>query len=263
MPRRPVALIATLLALVGVLAGCRVDVEVALTIGPDGTGELVVSATADAEVVEQAPGLADDLRFEDAVAAGWVVDGPTATTDGGLVVVLRHPVTSAGDATNLLASLGPPFDAVTLERSTVDDETTTTLSGRLELTAGFDSFADADLLAAVGATPFAAEIAAAGATPADALSIVLRADLPGEVDETTGDSTGGALRWDAPLDGSSRELTTRTSQRPASGGSWAGPLSALALVLLVAWVLVSITAIVLVVRARQRRGRRRAPSRLR
>ena len=41
---------------------------------------------------QQAPGLAADLRFDDAVAAGWVVEGPTATADGGLTVTLRHPV---------------------------------------------------------------------------------------------------------------------------------------------------------------------------
>lgn len=235
------------------LAGCRVDIEVALTIGADGAGELVVTATADTDVVEQAPGLADDLRFDDAEAAGWVVEGPTATAEGGLTVVLRHTVTSAADATNLLASLGAPFTAVTVERTTSDDETTTEVSGRLELASGFDSFGDADLLAAVGATPFAAQIAASGVTPTDALSVTLRADLPGEVDDTTGDETGGTLEWAAPLDGSSLDLATRTVQRPASGGWWARPLSALALGLLVAWVLASVSLAVLVVRARQRR----------
>ena len=90
------------------LAGCRVDVVVDLTLAEDGTGEMVVTATADAEVVEQVPGLAEDLRFEDAAAAGWTVEGPTATDAGGLTITLRHAVSSAEEATNLLASLGPP-----------------------------------------------------------------------------------------------------------------------------------------------------------
>ena len=61
------------------LAGVALDVVVDLTLDEDGTGELTVTATADADVVEQVPGLAEDLRFDDAVAAGWTVDGPTAT----------------------------------------------------------------------------------------------------------------------------------------------------------------------------------------
>ena len=86
----------------------------------------------------------------------------------GWRVTLRHPVTSAEEATNLLASLGPPFDGMRLERTpSVDgEETTFALSGQLTLPAGFDSFADSDLLAAVGGTPYADDLAAAGATPA-------------------------------------------------------------------------------------------------
>ena len=53
----------------------------------DGAGTITVTATADAELVAQAPGLADDLHFDDLVAAGWAVDGPTPTDDGGLEVV--------------------------------------------------------------------------------------------------------------------------------------------------------------------------------
>jgi hypothetical protein len=238
-----------------VLAGCRVDVAVDLTVGADGTGDVVVTATSDAEVVERAPGLAEDLRFDDAAAAGWTVEGPTPTDDGGLSVTLRHPVTSAAEATNLLASVGPPFSDGLLERTTVDDETTVTLSGRLSLENGFESFADSELLAAAGGPPFADELD--GTTPAESMSVVLRADLPGEVDETTAQRRDGALVWDAPLDGSSVDLATTTVQRPASGGSWARPLSVLALVLLVGWLIVVVAFIVSVARVRRRRRARR------
>jgi hypothetical protein len=94
-------------AAVLLLASCRLDTTVELTIDSDGTGELVVTSVADSDVVSQAPGLAESLQFTDAVAAGWLVEGPTATEDGGLTVTLRHPVTSAEEAANLLASLGP------------------------------------------------------------------------------------------------------------------------------------------------------------
>jgi hypothetical protein len=247
------------LALLGVLAACRVDVDVDLLIGADGTGELGVTATADADVVEQMPGLAADLRFDDAVAAGWIVEGPTATDDGGLTVVLRHPVTSAEDATNLLAGLGPPFADLRLERtvSTDGEETTLALTGPLTLPAGFDSFADADMLAAVGGTPFADELAASGATPADSMAVTFGADLSGEVEETTGEDVEGVLTWDAPLDGTALDVTTRTVERPADGGGWARTLSTIALVLLVVWLVVAAAFIVSVARARSRRARAR------
>src|ERR671911_239027 len=81
-------------ALVG--GACRLDVGVVVRLGADGTGEITVTATADADVIAQAPpGLAGDLRFDDAAAGGWVVDGPTPTEDGGLTITLRHPVASA------------------------------------------------------------------------------------------------------------------------------------------------------------------------
>lgn len=259
MVRRLVLVLGSLLA----LAACRVDVVVELTMRADGSGELTVVATADAEVVADAPGLAEDLRFDDAVAAGWVIEGPAATDEGGLMATLRHEVTSAEDASNLLAGLGPPFADVRLARAASDGETTVSLSGSLHLAAGFDSFGDTDMLDAVGATPYAAEIAAAGATPSESMSFVFRADLPGAVESTTGRSEGGALQWDARLDGSTQDLATRTVQRPTRGGSWARPLSWVALAALVVWVLLAVAFIAHVVRVRRARARRRAQPRLR
>jgi hypothetical protein len=216
-------------------------------------------AVADADVVAQAPGLADDLRFDDATAAGWVVEGPAPTDDGGLTVTLRHPVTSAAEATNLLASLGPPFSGVRFERSTVEDTATNVLSGQLTLPAGFESFVDADLLAAVGGSPYADELAAAGATPAESMSVALRAALPGEVEETTGTADGDRLVWEAPLDGTTADVLARTVQGADSGG-WATALSVGALLLLVFWALAAGAFIVAVARARRRRARaRRSP----
>ncbi len=256
------ASVALSLALLCLLAACRVDVTVDVVVGADGNGEVVVTAVADAEVVQQAPGLAGDLQFDDAVTAGWAVEGPTATADGGLTVTLRHPVTSAEEATNLLNSLGPPFTTMRLERNQDpgSDGVAVVLSGQLTLPNGFDSFADSDLLGAVGGTPFGEQIAVSGATPASSMSVTLRADLPGEVLETSGQEADGRLVWAAPLDGSSSNVAATTEQRPPSGGGWAGPASTILLVLLVAWVVAATAFIVSVARARRRRARRRTRS---
>ena len=63
------------------------------------------------------PTIADELALDDVVAAGWVVDGPTATPDGGLTISISHPFTSAADATNLLNSIGPPFNQMAVARN--------------------------------------------------------------------------------------------------------------------------------------------------
>ena len=238
------------------LAGCRVDVVVDLTLADDGTGELVVTATADADVVEQVPGLAEDLRFDDAVASGWTIEGPTPIDAGGLTVTLRHSVSSAEEATNLLASLGPPFVGVTLTRTSEDDVTITELTGQLVLENGFDSFADSDLIALAGGTPFAADLAAT--TPQDSMSVQLRTTLPGDLEETTGAEVDGVIEWSAPLEGTALDLTTRTEQRP--GPTWASILSVTALVLLGVWVLLAGAFLVSVARVRRRRARRRGLS---
>ena len=127
------------------------------------------------------------------------------------------------------------------------------------LPAGFDSFANSDLLAAVGGTPFADELTASGATPSESMAITLRAELPGDVEETTGDEDGSSLVWEAPLDGSTTEVAATAVQRPPGGG-WATALATVALVLLVAWVVVATAFIVSVARARSRRRRQGARS---
>jgi hypothetical protein len=88
------------------------------------------------------------------------------------------------------------------------------------------------------------------------MTIDFAADLPGEVEETTGDERDGRFEWTAPLDGSSTDLASRTVQRPSSGSSWARPLSILALLLLVAWVVVAAWFIVHVTNAQRRRRAR-------
>jgi len=251
-----------LLGLLVAVTGCRLDVNVVVQFGADGTGEVAVTATADADVVNQAPGLAEDLRFDDAVTAGWTVDGPAVTEDGGLTVTLRHAVASAEEASNLLASLGPPFVDVTLQRTADPDDperVTVTLAGQLQLADGFATFADADLTTAVGGAPFAEDLAAAGASPTESMSVTFAASLPGEIEETSATAVGNELEWTAPLDGTALDLATRAEQRPARGDGWARPLSWLALLAFVVWTVLASVVFTAVVRARaQRRHRHEA-----
>ncbi len=242
-----------------VLAACQVDVAVDVTMNDDGTGTITVVATADAAVVRAVPTIADELALDDVVAAGWIVDGPTATPDGGLTISISHPFTSAADATNLLNSIGPPFNQMVVERTTVNNDTTTSMGGLLGLTGGFESFADEDLVTAVGSMPFAEEIAESGATPETSLFVTMRAALPGEIvtDNTNGEVLDeGAIEWTVPNDGSIIELRAQSLQSPENNAWWARPVSIGALVLLIAWVAFMTLFIGYVAYARSRRSRR-------
>ena len=102
------------------LSACRVDSVVTVDMAHDGSGTVTIEAIADAAVVQAAPGLAGDLRFDDAIASGWTVDGPTATDDGGLRVVLTRPFANVDEANVLLRSISGsagPLRDVTLSRT--------------------------------------------------------------------------------------------------------------------------------------------------
>jgi hypothetical protein len=240
------------------LTACRLDATVDVVIGPDGTGTVTVHAVADAELAGKVPGLVDDLRFEDAVAAGWTVDGPATTDTGAVEVTLTHGVSSPEELANVLNSIGPPFTSMAAARTTVDEQTTNAIDGTLTLPDGFQSFADADLVAAVGGLPFEEEFREAGTTPPESMSVTFRVSLPGELVSSTGTEVEpDVFQWTAPLDGSSIQTMTQTVQRPAEGGSWAGPLATAALIALIVWIVLAVAFVAFVLGARRKRAQRR------
>lgn len=220
---------------------------------------LSLTATADAEVVAAVPTLADEVVLDDAVAAGWVVEGPTPTDDGGLAVTMSHDFVSPQEATNLLNSIGPPFAQMVVARTTANEETTTRVEGLLGLPDGFASFADDDLVAAVGEMPFSEEIAESGASPETSMSAVLRVQLPGELVQESTNATsvdGDVLEWVVPMDGEILTMRAESVQSPGDDRSWARPLSIVALVALIAWVTFMVLFIGYVAFARWRKARR-------
>ncbi len=202
--RRALAALAGLF-LVAVLAGCKVDAQVDVTVHDDGAGEVKVTLTADAEVVSAEPDLASELRLDDVTASGWAVDGPTPTADGGLQLVLTHPFSSPPEANAILASLsGPngPFRAMKVAQVRDGSRITTTLDGNIHVGSDLSVFADAKVAAALGGAPLKALLAEKHLTPSQVLGITLRAALPGEVHETNGREVAGRL--DRHLDRRSR-----------------------------------------------------------
>jgi len=241
------------------LAGCRVDTTVDITMGQDGSGHITVTAIADAGVVEQAPGLKEDLRFDDAKAAGWTVSDPTSTSDGGLRVELTHSFANPEEATALLQSIngsGGPLHNVVVTRTVEEGGTTVNIKGSLRID-GLDAFADPDVLAAVGATPYAEQVVASTAGPNDAVHVTVQAHLPGKLTSATGTVADGSVSWVVPLDGSQLDMATTAADDHATQKMW-GIASNAALIALAAWCLLAAAFIAWVVRQRRRRGHRRS-----
>lgn len=255
--RRVLALVVAALA----LAACKVDTTVDVTVKPDGSGTITLTAVADADVVAQAPGLQEDLRFDDAVAAGWVLTPPAATDAGGLQVVLTHDFATVEEATALLQSIngpGGPLHDVVLSRVVTKDDITTTLGGTLRVDGGLDAFADPDVLAAIGGSPYADNIAAANLRPTDAVTFTFTAHLPGKA-VTAVSGAEPTLTWSVPLDATPADLSASaviSQGQPSS--SW-GTVSKVALIALVVWCVVAFGFIAFVAKARRAKARRRAP----
>lgn len=247
------------------LAGCRLDVLVAVEMQPDGTGEVTVTATADQELLDQVPGVLDDLRFDDATAQGWVIGEPELGADGGATLALVHEFHSPAELANVLNSIGPPFAgtwqaARTPGSGATERQMSNAVVGDLALADGFESFADTDLIAAVGGSlPFGEQIAATGLTPDQAMSVALQIELPGDLVESSGTDIGeDRFEWRPALDGTTTEVEVVTVQRPAdAGATWAAPVATVALIALIAWVAVSVLFIAFVMIARRSKRRRR------
>ena len=234
-----------------VLSACKVDVTVHVQVAQDGSGTVTVTAIADAAVVAQAPGLVEDLRFDDVAAAGWTVEGPTTTDDGGLKVVLTHTFATVAEATALLQSINGssgPLQGITIARTATDSQITTFLNGSLRVDGQLQAFADADILTAIGGSPYAQSMLDAGVTPSEAVAFTLSAELPGAPVHS-----GSPTEWLSPIDGTTLDVTATNAIAQGDTGIW-GTVSTIALAALVGWSLIAISFITFVAKARRRRA---------
>ncbi|MDA3016993.1 MAG: hypothetical protein O2841_03040 [Actinomycetota bacterium] len=251
-----VAVIATVLG----LCSCQVNTVVTLDVGQNGAGVVTVNIIADSEVLAIAPNLADDLRFDDATAAGWVVARPNKTVDGGLQVSLTHTFDNAEQAGALLTQLSGefgPFKQMSLTRSGKDTDSTFKLDGSLQADGGLSAFADARLLNTIGGAPFAENLRQADLDLGKAMTIDFVAILPGVIERTTGIDTENTVTWRVPLDGSEQSVLT-TSRNTAVKATVARLVANLFKFLLFAWLLIMFAIILRV--AYKRRGASRTPS---
>lgn len=201
-----VALVAT-----AMLTSCRVDQTISVDVSPNGSGRVAVTLTADAGVMAKVPDLAADVRTDDLQDAGWDVDGPDKTDDGGLRLVLTRDFDTPEQATAILSQVSGtngPLRAVTLARSGKDTNSVWNLTGSLQVTGGLRAFIDDAGAELIGGAPFAGELKDAGLEIGEAIKIEFTASLPGTIDATTGVAGESGITWRVPMDGSTIDVAT-------------------------------------------------------
>jgi hypothetical protein len=241
------------------LSACHVQVDLSVKMGQDGSGAVVLSLVADADVVRDAPGLVADLRLDDLRAAGWTLDGPTPTAAGGVRLALAHRFATPAEADALIASLDGtrgPFTTLRVTRTRSASAVAATLSGSLRVVDGLSAFADNDLIATIGAAPYAGQLEAEQLDVGQAIGLTLHANLAGTVRTTTGTWNGRSLSWEVPTDGSTVDVATTSSISLVRPGPWRQVAATLHVLWLV-WIGVSAVFVVWVASKRlQRRPRR-------
>ena len=245
-------------ALIFLLSACRVDVRIDVTADDTGAGNIAVTVDLDAEAVTLVPGLAEDLRIDDLIASGWVIEGPTQINSGGLRVILRYAFESPAEATTAMRQInGPNGPLLNPElKRTIDGRTvSTTLDATLQFVGGIEAFSDPTLSATIGAAPWAATAEKLGVDPTQSVGVTLVARLPGDIKKSTGTEAEGGVIWTAPNDGTAVAVVIGTAESKVDGGFWQ-ILATIFGYILGLWLIIVGILILLVVFARRRRTAR-------
>ncbi|MFN8052815.1 MAG: hypothetical protein U0Q22_15325 [Acidimicrobiales bacterium] len=250
---RSARLVAFAAAFLLVLSGCKARADVNVTVQPNGSGSVVVTAVLDADATAQLGGdVAKVVHLDDLRATGWTVRGPRAV-GGTTTISLTKPFADGAALAKVLAQVGGKdgvFRGWKLSRSNSFTVAEYRLDGSVHLTGALDQFSDADVASAldglaVGRTP--EELAAAFKGQPEALELDVTVSLPGEMDAVSGLSTkdpGGsatASRRFVLGDGTATTTSIRMTSSAADRSSvvWilagVGCVVAALLLLAVAW----------------------------
>jgi hypothetical protein len=253
--RRSLTRLAAVAVAAVALSACRVDSTISMKVNPNGSGTVTVVVSADKDIVSKTKNLEADLRTADLETAGWEVDKPVKGADGSLSVTLTHPFRTPSEATTVLSQINDtrgPLKNVVLARSGKDTNSTWKLRGKLEVNGGLEAFADDVTLPLLDGAPYKGELEASGLDLGKAVGVTFTVQLPGKIDATSGLQENGTITWRVPMDGSSTDIaTTTTNVDVASSVSRVARVVLLAL--LVLWVVATLILLLLVLGARTRR----------
>jgi hypothetical protein len=246
---RLLRLLAALVVVLVVAAGCRVQMATTVVVEPDGSGTVTQAVGFDAAALARVGDLDQQLRVADLEAAGWTVDDPAV--EGDTTWVRAHQAFDDPDEANLLLAQlsGPkgPYRDLVVTRTSGLLSTTTEFSGTMDLGAGVAMFGDDQLAATLGGDGSGGLIsrieAAEGRPAGEMVEVSLAVALPG-ADEAISGTLGSPAQ----------QIDVSSSENHVFSLAWKLFVAAL--------VLLTVAVAALRVRVRRRRTRRMMRSRL-
>jgi hypothetical protein len=209
-----------------VCAGCRLDAKVTVKVVRDGSGVVTVHVIADKDLIGRAGNALIDLRLEDATNAGWILEGPADTAEGGRQVALSKPFRTQAEADRVLAELSStagPLHGLHLEQKRSFAKITTTLNGDMGLDGGGAGLGDSELVQLLGGRQVLE--GTVGENLTDQLVVTVKLNGPG--------NPVGTVEATGPMDGVTRTPITLKSVELDDVASNARTRAYLALVLAV------------------------------
>ncbi len=133
------------------VSACKADVEVDVTVADDGSGVVEAVVELDAEAAAALRDLdenATGIPLEDLAESGWQTEPPTETATGGIEIRATKPFGDPPQLTEVLEELGGQdgmFKDFVLTRQQSFGQLAYSLTGRLDVSGGFNVFADQQL----------------------------------------------------------------------------------------------------------------------
>ncbi len=225
--QRDLLMAAAAALVVMVAGGCKMQIDVGIDVERDGSGEVAVAVNLDAEAANRVPDLKDQLRLDDLEAAGWEVEGPTATAGGSTAIIATKAFATPEEATRVLQDVSGargPFQGLELARRSSFLATDFTFTGVVDLSAGVEAFADDELRSRLEGSGFGLETVvleeAIGAPVEDTFSFEVQATLPGSIAASgAGVEVGDRVVWN-PVVGERLTLAAASQTRHLQRLAW-------------------------------------------
>jgi hypothetical protein len=194
-----------------VLGACRVDIHVGVKLNTNGSGVVTVKMGVDDDTLAREPGIAGEVRTDDLKIAGWQVVGP-AKGEGGLTwLTLTKPFANAKQATEILNEISGSAGIIrkaVLGYSAPFGRIESSFSATIDPSGGINSFADGDLVAALGGgrplDPQLKSLEAEGKSLDQILHLTVSVQLPGD--------GGKPLVWTPKLAGAPSPLKASSTE---------------------------------------------------
>lgn len=228
------------------LAGCRVDAEVAITVAADGSGEVEVSVELDADAAGQLGDPAAAVSADDLRAAGWSVADPDMLDGGGVRFTADRSFATPDQLAAVLDEVGGTDGVFRDVELAIEDrfgETEYRLGAQVVLTGSPEQFSDDGLAAQLDGLPLGRtpeELFLSGAMDPAAVTLRVVVDLPGGLPDTDGRYADGAASWEFPVTGG-EPTDARIGSQSVVESSLA-VLVALGVLLLIAAMVVAVIA---------------------